>query len=177
MIAVAIERERRRAGLSLSALAARAGLAKSTLSQLEAGKGNPNIETLWAIASALDIPFSHLFETAAPERTLVRAREGAPIQSAQSAFSTVLLADCPPSRRREIWRVDMEGGKARQAEAHQPGSVEHVFVCEGRVRTGPADAPETLGIGDYFRFSADVAHVYEALSDRAVMLLVMEHPR
>ena len=45
LIASAIGRERERAGLSLSALAAKAGLAKSTLSQLEAGKGNPSIET------------------------------------------------------------------------------------------------------------------------------------
>ena len=45
--------ERERAGMSLAELA-RAGLAKSTLSQLESGTGNPSLETLWALAMALD---------------------------------------------------------------------------------------------------------------------------
>jgi len=64
IIAAAIRRERELAQISLSALAAKAGLAKSTLSQLEGGKGNPNVETLWALATALGIPFSSLFEAA-----------------------------------------------------------------------------------------------------------------
>ncbi|SUE06877.1 Helix-turn-helix [Pantoea agglomerans] len=45
IIASALVRERQRAGLSLAEVARRAGIAKSTLSQLEAGNGNPGIET------------------------------------------------------------------------------------------------------------------------------------
>ncbi len=52
-IAAALRRERTRAGLSLSELAKRAGIAKSTLSQLEGAGGNPGMETLWALAVAL----------------------------------------------------------------------------------------------------------------------------
>src|SRR5947207_1806494 len=42
VIARALRRERGRVGLSLTELARRAGIAKSTLSQLEAGNGNPS---------------------------------------------------------------------------------------------------------------------------------------
>src|SRR5690242_11606233 len=52
-IAAALRRERARAGLSLTELARRAGVAKSTLSQLESGLGNPSVETLWALGVAL----------------------------------------------------------------------------------------------------------------------------
>jgi len=58
IIANALVRERQRAGLSLAEVARRAGIAKSTLSQLEAGNGNPGIETLWSLCVALNIPFS-----------------------------------------------------------------------------------------------------------------------
>ena len=44
-----LRRERERVGLSLSELAKRAGIAKSTLSQLESASGNPSVETLWAL--------------------------------------------------------------------------------------------------------------------------------
>lgn len=42
MIAKSPVRERQRTGLSLAEIARRAGIAKSTLSQLEAGNGNPS---------------------------------------------------------------------------------------------------------------------------------------
>lgn len=31
--------------------------------------------------------------------------------------------------------------------------------------------------GDYFRYSGDVAHTYEALQGEALLLLVMDSPR
>ena len=53
--------------LSLTELAKRAGIAKSTLSQLENGTGNPSLETLWALGTALGVPLSRLIDP--PRRT------------------------------------------------------------------------------------------------------------
>ena len=96
IIAAAIQRERQRAGKSLSALAAKAGLAKSTLSQLENGAGNPSVETLWAIAAALDVPVSFLFEPPGPQARLVRAGQGKLVGSDAAGFAATLL-DAGPS--------------------------------------------------------------------------------
>jgi transcriptional regulator with XRE-family HTH domain len=63
IVAKSLQRERQKAGLSLAEVARRAGIAKSTLSQLEAGQGNPSLETLWALCVALDIPFAKLMES------------------------------------------------------------------------------------------------------------------
>ncbi|MHC5655791.1 helix-turn-helix domain-containing protein [Stappia sp. ICDLI1TA098] len=177
IIASAIRRERELAQVSLSALAARAGLSKSTLSQLEAGKGNPNVETLWAIATALDIPFSSLFENASSHSALVRATEGVSLSSQTSDFAAVLLDKCPPDRRRDLYRISLKPGSARQSEPHPRGTVEHAFLCSGRVRLGPVDAPVEIGPGDYFRCFGDVAHFYEAFGEEALLLLVMDSPR
>lgn len=177
IIADAIRRERELAQMSLSALAAKAGLAKSTLSQLETGKGNPNVETLWAIATALGIPFSALFESASTHSHLIRATEGVELTTDGASLAAVLLDKCPPDRRRDLYRVALRPGSVRRAEAHPRGTVEHAFVCSGRVRLGPAEAEAELGPGDYFRYVADVAHSYEALGDDALILLVMESLR
>src|SRR6185369_11849453 len=85
-IAAALRFERERAGLSLSELARRAGLAKSTLSQLEAGAGNPSVETLWALGVALNVPFSQLVEPPAPQVRVVRAGEGPRVPSDHAHF-------------------------------------------------------------------------------------------
>lgn len=177
LIARAISREREAAGLSLSALAARAGLAKSTLSQLEAGKGNPNVETLWAIATALEIPFSALFETASETRALVRATEGTALSSDSAGFSAVLLDKSSPDRRRDLYRLLLQPGAVRHAAAHPRGTVEHALVITGRVRLGPEGALEDLGPGDYYRFMGDLPHSYVALDAPALVALVMDVPR
>src|SRR6266853_6574259 len=62
LIAASIRRERDRAGRSLTELARRAGIAKSTLSQLESGAGNPSVETLWGLGTALGVPLSRLID-------------------------------------------------------------------------------------------------------------------
>ena len=127
MIATALLRERNRAGLSLSGLAEAAGIAKSTLSQLEAREGNPSLETLWALATALGIPFAQLFETSRPEVKLIRAEEGERLSGENADISAVLLSSCPPHLRRDLYRMRFEPGTARLAAAHPPGTAEHVF--------------------------------------------------
>jgi len=160
--------------MSLSALAVKAGLSKSTLSQLEAGSGNPSVETLWAIATALDVPFSFLFESTEPDTTVIRADEGEGVDSDISPFSTLLLADCPPNCRRDIYRNRLYKGAVREAKAHSHGTIEHVVVCEGVLRLGPDDRMQELSSGDYYRYPADVAHCYESLTDYVVFLVLMQ---
>ncbi len=174
VIARAIERERSVAHLSLSALAARAGLAKSTLSQLEAGKGNPNVETLWAIAMALGVPFSALFEGVSDSSALIRAGQGTSIAADEADFTAVLLDKSPADRRRDLYRISLTPGSVRSADAHPRGTIEHAFVAHGRVRIGPRSQETELDTGDYFRFAGDVAHSYEALGGPALILLVMD---
>ncbi len=60
LVARNVRRFRHERGYSLSELAGRAGLAKQTLSSLEAGQANPTVLTLTTIATALDIPVAHL---------------------------------------------------------------------------------------------------------------------
>lgn len=174
-IAAALRRERQRVGLSLSELAKRAGIAKSTLSQLEAGQANPSIETLWALGVALDVPFSRLVDPQHPPTTVIRAGEGARIPSDQAHFTATLLAACPPGVRRDVYFLTSEPTQVRAADPHLPGSVEHLIVIAGRMRTGPMDNPVELGPGDYAMFAGDIQHLYQALAPGTSAVLVMEH--
>lgn len=174
-IAAALRRERERRGLSLGELARRAGVAKSTLSQLEAGSGNPGLETLWALAVALDVPFSRLVDPQAAPVHVIRAGEAPAVRSDHAPFTSTLLAACPPGVRRDLHVVTAEPGAVKQAHAHIPGATEHLVVTAGRWRTGPAGEEVELGPGDYVRFPGDRAHVYEALAPGSAALLVMEY--
>ena len=113
LIAASLRRERRRTGLTLTEVARRAGIAKSTLSQLESGTGNPSLETLWAICVALDAPFSRLLDPPRPHVQVIRADEGPTVSAARADYQATLLAACPPGARRDVYRIAAEPGHAR----------------------------------------------------------------
>lgn len=119
-IAVALRRERERAGISLTELARRAGIAKSTLSQLEAGAGNPSVETLWSLGVALGVPFSRLVEPPAPAVRVIRSGEGPRVRSDRADFTGTLLSAGAAHVRRDIYVLEMEPGRGRDAQAHTP---------------------------------------------------------
>ncbi|MFD4295296.1 helix-turn-helix domain-containing protein [Rhodococcus sp. NPDC058505] len=175
VIAASLRRERDRAGLSLTEVARRAGIAKSTLSQLESGTGNPSVETLWALSVALDIQFAQLIDPPRPRVQVIRADEGPILRSERTDYSATLVASCPPNARRDIYRIDVEPGPPRESEPHLPGTVEHVLVGSGRALVGLLDDPVELGPGDYIAYPGDVAHVFQALERGTRAVLVSEH--
>ncbi|WBB67178.1 XRE family transcriptional regulator [Micromonospora sp. WMMD812] len=175
-IAAALRRERDRVGISLTELARRAGIAKSTLSQLEAGTGNPSVETLWALGVALGVPFSRLVEPPQASVRVIRAGDGPRVRSEHADFTGTLLSAGSAHARRDVYLIDLEPGAVRTAEAHTPRSVEHVVVAAGRLRVGPEEDLVELGPGDYATFPGDAPHRYEALLPGTFAVLVMEHP-
>jgi len=172
VIAAALRRERLRAGLSLTEVARRAGIAKSTLSQLENGSGNPSVETLWAICVVLEVPFSRLLDPPRPAVTVIRAGQGPTFAAARSSYLATLLSACPPGARRDMFRIVAEPGPPRASDPHNAGTVEYVVLCAGRAQIGLASDPVELGPGDYICYPADVPHIFNALepATQAVML-------
>jgi transcriptional regulator with XRE-family HTH domain len=175
VIASSLQRERRRAGLSLAEVARRAGVAKSTLSQLESGTGNPSLETLWALSVALDVPFAQLVEPRRPTVQVIRAGEGPALASDRANYVATLLASCPPNARRDIYLISTQPGAPRESDPHMPGVVEHVVLSTGRALVGVADSPVELHPGDYIAYPGDVAHLFKALEPDTVAVLVSEH--
>ncbi|MDU6926996.1 helix-turn-helix domain-containing protein [Franconibacter helveticus 513] len=174
VIAKSLVRERTRAGLSLAEVARRAGIAKSTLSQLESGNGNPSLETLWALCVALDIPFARLMEPQSPKTQVIRRGEGLAVNAELAQYKAILLAACPPGARRDIYLLLTEPGGERLSHPHPAGSVEHIIVTRGRALVGLTQAPEELSAGDYICYPGDQEHIFRALEPDTEAILVAE---
>ncbi|AUY49032.1 XRE family transcriptional regulator [Streptomyces sp. CB01881] len=175
LIAASIRRERERSGLSMAELARRAGIAKSTLSQLESGAGNPSVETLWALGAALNVPFSRLVDPPRPAVRVIRAGEGPVTHSERADYAATVLSSCPPNARRDIYRIEAQPGETRASDPHMPGTVEHVMIGAGRALAGPTEEPVELGPGDYVSYPGDAPHVFRALAPDTLAVIVMEH--
>lgn len=172
-IGLALRREREAAGLSVSELARRAGVSKATVSQLESG-GNPSVETLWALATAMGTTFAALVDEGASAPTLIRADTGVPVRAEDAEYAAALLSASPPHVRRDLYLISAEPGPARNSQPHGRGTVEHVVLLAGRARVGPAADPFELGPGDYLSYPGDAPHVFAALEAGTRAVLVSE---
>ncbi len=175
LIAASIRRERARAGMSLSELARQAGIAKSTLSQLESGTGNPSLETLWALGVALGVPFSRLVDPTRRGVRVIRAGEGPAVYAERASYAATLLASCPPGGRQDIYRVLAQPDEPRMSDPHMSGTVEHVVMSTGRALVGPASEPAEVAAGDYVTYPADAPHTFRALEPDTTGVIILEY--
>jgi transcriptional regulator with XRE-family HTH domain len=175
-VAATVRELRAKAGRSLADLAATAGIGKSTLHAIESGDANPSIETLWALANALSVPFGELLDPPQPRVRVVRAEDAPRVDSESSALQAHLLTATARGARVEVYALDVEPGPERVAEPHTPGTVEHVLVTSGQLRVGPSAAPAVLGPGDLASFPGDAAHVYDATEPGTRAVLLVEYP-
>ncbi len=156
-----LRRLRQARGLTLSGLAAKAGVAKSLLHALEAGHANPTLATLWALAQALEAPFGELVQ-ARPV-----GEEGAMVQLIEQTQGRA-------GERLEVYRMDLLPRSERWAEAHEPRLRERVIGLKGRARVGPPPGRE-VGPGEVVEFSGDEPHVY-ASEEGASLLVFLHYP-
>jgi transcriptional regulator with XRE-family HTH domain len=136
-----IRLRRQQRGMSAAEMARRAGLSKATLSQLEAGKGNPTIDTLDAIAVALRIPIAHLLARDAGTGPVYRL--GSPAEPGEVARE--LLRRISSGNSMEIWRLRIPPETELTGVPHATGTIEHLLIAAGHVTAGPVGAPQDLG--------------------------------
>ncbi len=163
---------RRERGLSLSELAARAGIGKATLSGVEAGTRNPTLETLYAITGQLGLPLAAVLaepEPRAPESGFADVHGKAVTAHLHAVFEE-------PTVTFEYYRVLIRPANRQLSPAHSPGTTEHLSVFSGRGIAGPAHAPIALRPGVYASWEADQPHVFEA-DEEVVATLVIRSPR
>jgi transcriptional regulator with XRE-family HTH domain len=170
-----VRRLRERAGLSLRELATRAAVSTSTLSNLEAGAGNPGVETLVHISGALGVPFSELVMPHEPDVLVQRADQGVVVKAEGADFTSRLLVAASGRSVTEVYQATMEPGDLYRAEPHLPGVTESVIVIRGRMRAGPTDGAVELAPGDRATFAADQPHSYEALTSGTQAILVLSY--
>ena len=160
-------------GVSLTELARSAGVSKGTPYKLEDGSGNPTIETLLALAEALDVSFNDIVTSENSQVRVVRATEGRRLQG--SATELRLMDHLLGKNIVDVHEVVFAEGEHHHSEAHATCAVEHLFVIEGRLAVGPSDEVVEVEAGDYVTFPVDTPHSYEAIGGKARAVLLISY--
>ncbi|WP_063021998.1 helix-turn-helix domain-containing protein [Nocardia niwae] len=177
LVARNVRRYRRERSMTLGELARRSGLSKQTLSKIEQGAGNPTVETLALLGGALNVSARRLLtEWGTP----VYVQRGADSTwTAEGTRSERLLDEVYGSGyvRTLMLRFERSGKQPEIIDGHSLGTLHHLYVVRGKIRTGPVNDPVELAAGDFVRFPGDVPHLYVCLSDRAVVHMVTTVPQ
>lgn len=175
-MASALRRHREVHNLSLGDMSRLTGLSKTNLARLEAGDGNPSLETLWRLGRALGLSVGQLLEEEAPGAAAVLRRGDGPIVESSFGMRGRLLHTDHSRHRTEIFELDLPPRTEYRGEPHEVGTHEAVHCIHGQILCGPPDRPVVLAPGDTAFFDGSMVHVYAAGPDGGRALLVMSYP-
>jgi len=157
-----VKEQRSRRRYSLRELAGRAGVSAAMISEIERGRKSPTIAMLTAIATALEVPTSYLFERAQDlvGISVVRRDELRVVDIAPGAINVVLGHPLKGSNLHFV-RLELRRGSGGDIiSSHPAGSIERAHVAEGSVELKVGDQKVRLEAGDSSSFVADRPHSY-----------------
>jgi transcriptional regulator with XRE-family HTH domain len=131
-VAERVRHGRRARRLSLDRLAARAGVSKGILVQLEKGAANPSISTICKVAAALGASVADLVQ-ASGHREVEVIPAGAPrvlMRGAKGGRATFLVGSTGPDML-ELWSWELRPGERHESPAHPAGTQELIHVLKG----------------------------------------------
>jgi transcriptional regulator with XRE-family HTH domain len=157
-IALAIRRLRSARSWTLSELAARSGISRRLIVQIEQAQANPSIGTLLRLADAFGVALSELLPEPPTATAAIRpAAEEVRLWSGPRGGAGRLLINRGPL---ELWSWTLRSGESHESEAHHAGCVELLTVTTGTLQLDVGGESFTISSGDSGWFEATEAHAY-----------------
>ncbi|MFJ3958419.1 helix-turn-helix domain-containing protein [Arthrobacter sp. NPDC090010] len=155
-------------GMTLTQLAREAGIGKGTLSEIESGKRNPTVETLYSLCAPLNVPLT----------ALVGDSPGAVSEASGGMRTTLLSVRRNATQTVEVFIIAIPKGAAHTSPGHGPGVVEHLVVTEGSLEVGPVGKTVTVEAGNSFTWTSDDRHHYASpeSSGEGVLTIITPNP-
>lgn len=176
-IASNVRAQRARRGLTLDALAARSGVSRGMLVQVEQGRTNPSVSTLTRIASALGVTVARLVEVGdVPVVRIVEKSDVVTFDQGEGRARLLVGADSPMIL--ELWDWRLDPGQHHDGDAHPAGTREMLTVLEGELTLTVHGRSHVIRADDAVLFTADRPHRYANEGDQEVrFVMVVAEPR
>ena len=167
-----VRKKRHERHWSLDELSESSGVSKATLSQIESGRVNPTVATLWKIAHSLETELSLLIKGESETfRTFSVTRRGdLPRLTGTSGVEIKVLSPITLAGELELYFLTLDPGAVLASEAHEPGSHELVTVISGLVEVEAGRNSVKLDSGDVLNYQCDISHRISNPGDRPATL-------
>lgn len=156
-------------GWTLTEVAERTSISKSTLSRLESGQRRPTLELLLQLAETYRVPLDDL--VGAPEVGDPRVRLK---PHARNGRTVVPLSRQPGGV--QAWKVVIPTTKSIPELTSHDG-YEWMYVLSGRLRLVLGEHDVELGVGEVAEFDTRVPHWFGSIGDKPVEVLSVFGPQ
>jgi transcriptional regulator with XRE-family HTH domain len=164
-----LRRARLHRGLTLTAVAERTGISKSTLSRLESGQRRPTLELLLPLTKTYRVPLDDL--VGAPDVGDPRIR----LKPHSRNGRTVVPLSRQPGGV-QAWKIVMPAARtAAELKSHE--GYEWLYVLSGRLRVVIAEHDVVLGPGEVAEFDTRVPHWFGSTGEGPVEALSVFGPQ
>jgi len=150
-IGLRLKERRQELGLSLRALAARAGLTAAFLSQVERGQTNISIAALQRVAEALNVPALYFLTDGPRQSPVVRSNARLKLSLPDSDVVYELLTP-DLNRKVEIFRATLAPGARKAARRLREPTEECIYVLSGALAVELTTGEYVLQPGDSICF-------------------------
>jgi transcriptional regulator with XRE-family HTH domain len=157
-----LKRLRTRRGVTLTALAAKTGISKSTLSRLESGQRKPSLELLLPLAGVYQVPLDEL--VGAPEVGDPRIRVKAKARNGRLVFPLT-----QQTSGLAVWKVVIPPQRERELRTHE--GYEWFYVLSGELRLILGEHDITMRAGEVAEFDTRLPHWFGPAGDDPVEIL------
>jgi len=161
-----VRAERSRKAWTLDDLAARSGVSKGMLVQVEQARSNPSIATICRLATALGVSVASLVEAPeVPTARVVPPGQGVVLWNGKPGSTSTLFVGSGTREQVELWDVRMAPHDGYAGEPHPAGTRELLLVIEGELTLEVDGAAYLVPEGGASAFVADRPHAYRNRSD------------
>lgn len=166
-------------GWSLDQTAARTGVSKAMLGQIERGESTPTVATLWKIATGLGVPMTALLEANRGDNDVLLLRDAAElrVRPSQEGMQRALVFPYEARFGFELYELTFAPGFESISEPHDIGVVEHITVQHGKVELLIEGEWRPLRQGQSLRFPADRRHGYRNRTAEEAVIMDIIHYR
>ncbi|MEU1018429.1 XRE family transcriptional regulator [Streptomyces sp. NPDC005900] len=156
-----LKRWRNERGFTLDALAARAGVSRGMIIQIEQARTNPSVGITVKLADALGVSITTLLDyEQGPHVRLVPPEQAVRMWSTEAGSSTTLLVGAEARGPFELWSWHLVPGEGSASDAHPPGTIELLHVSRGELTLVVDGVEHLVTAGSAATFEANVPHGY-----------------
>ena len=164
-----LKRWRKERGFTLDALAARAGVSRGMIIQIEQARTNPSVGTTVKLADALGVSITTLLDyEQGPQVRLVPPEQAVRMWSTPTGSRTTLLVGTEARGPLELWSWTLMPGEGSDSDPHPEGTTELLHVTTGALTLVVDDVEHSLPAGTSAVFEANVPHTYRNDGDEPV---------
>lgn len=173
-----LKRTRQERGYSLDALAARSGVSRGMIIQIEQARTNPSVGTVVRLGDALGMSVASLLENSGTTRVrLVPPQDALLLWQTPAGSRGTLQVGTEAPGPLELWSWRIMPGEGHDSDAHPPGTTELIRVDEGELTLAVDGEEYRLAAGTTASFEAGVPHGYHNNGpEPAVMTLAISVP-